>query len=146
MAVSVFLVSPGPICFTYIFRDCIFDVRVHFFFYLFSFRFCRNGSYWTFEGNFFGFLTFFFLAITVVCCCLPVCMPFSESVVVFSVVSVFSNRFMISAFHRWSRIAAPFVWNGKKCMRSMWNLHETATEFRILIYLCFQYSFVFVVL
>lgn len=36
MAVLVILVSPGPICFTYMFRDCIFDDRIHFFHLWFS--------------------------------------------------------------------------------------------------------------
>lgn len=151
MTVTVILVSPGPIRFTYIFRDCVYLVSVFTFFLLFlSFSLfvgfsVANGLFGV--AYFFGFRTAIFLAIIMACrlilkmakifslwnylkrygkwyscgdgvvvlislvfgSCqfnesllyfyMLVCLPFQLlCVFFFSVVSVFSSKFMISAF------------------------------------------------
>lgn len=61
MAVTVTLVSPGPIRFTYMFRDCVYLVfvltRCVWFFCALAFLFFASlsDSCRTFGGNFFGF-------------------------------------------------------------------------------------------
>lgn len=72
MTVTVILVSPGPIRFTYIFRDCVYLVSVFTFFFAPSFFFsicrfqCGERTFW---GGlfFFGFRTAIFLAIIMAC-------------------------------------------------------------------------------